>query len=312
MGYWTKKFNNTWFGSAVQHVSDFMDWSRDTSSTAHDWAYNQGTGVIGPQATGVIENLTGKTAQDNYLNELEREDTRYQRLMSDLAAAGLNPSSVFGSSGGAIPSNGVSGSVGSNLGAIGQILASGASAYLAPSQKENNNASAAEKTQDAIGKSLDNSIKAKYGVLQAAASLRETTLKNEAANAGIVETWQRYKKLYEETKTAKTESEISDIKKKLLNGEYDERAETYNFSGATITMSEAQLFSGKLGANLGNVAKKLGFDVSSELSQSTSVDVPIGVVSAALKGDEKACEQLIWYLTEDIGDKIKVIKKINK
>ena len=258
---------------------------------------------------GANKNLLGLQAQDNVEIERQREDTRYQRLIQDLQSAGLNPSSVLGSSGGAVPSNGVSGSVGSNAGALGAIISSIAESGLTMARKDKTEAETQNINEDTWSKKLDNSIKENVGLLQAYANLDLTHSTTDEKRQAFLLADQQYainsnkiiqsfndaeKSSYEKTKV--------ELESKLLKGEFDERSDGMLFSGEIIHISESQLASGKLGVNL----KKAGIELGGSGSQSTEHCIPLGVLNAALDENNPRHNDALWaiknvYLGEDIG-----------
>lgn len=288
--------------------SDLKDgasyWSNKISSGINDFGNILTLGGHN-RLDDITRNLTGETAQQNIEIERSREDTRYQRLMEDLAAAGLNPSSVLGSSGGAVPSNGVSGSVQSNLGALGGIISAGADAFLTRARHDNIEQDTQKKAAETFKTKLESGILEETGLAQALATLAVTgqTAEEKYQNANklaLEADLYAQKKLTEEQKTVLTEIQL-----KLANGEYDERMKTGNLSGVMIPFSESQAIGA--GIDVSILKNKVG--LKGDGSQSTSVSVPLGLIYAAYDKKSPQHNFAIDFITgaflEDFGSQKK-------
>lgn len=282
MGYWTKKFNNTWFGKAVDWISDRDQDIQSSVRNFIDYGMQTGENAVGTKVTNIMDNLTGETAQNNFLLELERDDTRYQRLMEDLAAAGINPSSIFGSSGGASPSNGVAGSVSSNIGALGSILAAVADSGLKFNQSERTEAETEGQLIENAIKSIDLAVKSNTALDKALADIANTTANTSVLNAAIDKYIAETNKINAEVPKAEYEAEKSRIEALLQEQRYKEALETHNTGFQPVIKLTSQQ-ANTIGLNL---VKVFGFKGSSE--KLVGVEVPFNVLCKAAEGDTEA------------------------
>lgn len=278
-------------------IGNFIDlthgWTRDAS---------------GSELTGILDNITGRQAQENIETEWYRDDTRYQRLMADLAAAGINPSTVLGS-GGVSPANSGSGSVASNLGTLGALISSIADAGLMSSRRDNLDSQTDKTRAETFKTKLESGILEETGLAQALATLSVTghTAEEKYQNANklaLEADLYAQKKLTEKEKTT-----LAEIENKIKKGEFDERMKTGTFSGIMIPFSESQAF----GAGIDVSILKNRVGLKGDGSQSTSVSVPIGIIYAAYDKSSPQHDFAIDFISgaflEDFGSQKKHFTK---
>lgn len=269
-----------------------------------------GETLLGPKASAALDNVLGITAQKNIEVEREREDTRYQRLQEDLMAAGINPSSVLG--GGAVtPSNGVSGSVNSNIGALGSIVSALSNAGLQSKQGDktqaeidNIKADTTNKMLDSISKRINNDVMRYTAMEKAVQEVTSGYIDQEqkrAATKLIVEQYRNYAQqtLTEEQRTLETRARAL-----IEAGKFQEAKSVSHFNNFFVNVSESQL------VNAGVDAKFFGNGGSQNLSisQSTTHSIPmswfVGMQDPTISEAQRTKYRMLveTLLIEDIGE----------
>lgn len=247
-----------------------------------------------------INNLTGSTAQKNQEKAWERDDSTYQRTISDLEAAGINPSILFGGHGSTIgnsspinPSSSLPSVLSGILSAVNESSRLSIDEKRANSEKEvndsivdKNKAEAENIRSKTTGQNIQNKLNNLYGSDEFKSRIESIEAQTSNTTA----------------KTEEIENLLKQQKTQMLS----------DTSTVTMSKSRALALSHKLDGALKVFGSGLSTGLSTSISRSKSdtIEIPIGYVAIILNPNSSKDEvlfaaQMLSILSDSSGSGVK-------